>query len=207
MLTTTRRERSWDYLYNYFDARGLNIPDERSSRYLAGGGGSGFSQLFETPDYQLGVSGVNRYTGVHQWNPYACPSIVAGIGKGGKMPDLSMNTDPYTGYKVWFSEPGAPGSAYATYGETSFISPQLCCISALINSHNHTKVGFWNTQIYRFAWQSDSPLYPLNTSENTNDNGLYTGTPGTVCNQSTGFGTQVPQLLLINLLRKERLTL
>jgi kumamolisin len=78
---------------------------------------------------------------------------------------------------------------YATYGETSFISPQLCCLSALINSHNYTKVGFWNTQIYRFAWQSDSPLYPLKTSENTNDNGLYTGTPGTVYNQAMGLGT------------------
>jgi kumamolisin len=110
MLTTTRREWSWDYLYNYFDARGLNNPDDRSGRYLAGGGGSGFSQLFETQDYQLGVSGVKRYTGVDQWTPNACASIVAGIGKGGKMPNLSMYTDPYTGYKVWFSDPGAPGS-------------------------------------------------------------------------------------------------
>jgi kumamolisin len=193
------RAWGWDYLFNYFDARGLNSPDSWSGRYLAGGGG-GFSQLFDTPDYQLGVKGVNKYTAVKQWTPNADQSaltrdvaatIVTGTGKGRNMPDLSMNADPYTGYQVWFSDPGAPGtnSGYATYGGTSFVSPQLCGLSALINSANHTQVGFWNTQIYRFAQQADSPLHPLNTSGDKNDNGFYTGTPGTVYNQATGLGT------------------
>lgn len=192
------RAWGWDYLFNYFDARGLNTPDGWSSRYLAGGGG-GFSQLFDTPDYQLGVPGVNKYTGVLQWNPNANQStltrtgesLVTGTGKGRNMPDISMNADPYTGYQVWFSEPGAPGSHYgsATYGGTSFVSPQLCGLSALINSADHTQVGFWNTQIYRYAQQKDSPLHPLNKTGDTNDNGFYTGTPGTVYNQATGLGT------------------
>jgi kumamolisin len=193
------RAWGWDYLYSYFDKRGLNTPDGWSGRYLAGGGG-GFSSMFATPDYQLGVSGVNTYTAAKQWTPNADQSsltrdaaatIVTGHGSGRNMPDLSMNADPYTGYKVLFSDPGAPGSntGYATYGGTSFVSPQLAGLSALINSANHSQTGFWNSQIYRFAQQPNSPLHPLNTTGATNDNGFYTGTPGTVYNQATGLGT------------------
>jgi kumamolisin len=193
------RAWGWDYLYGYFDARGLNNPVQWGNRYLAGGGG-GFSQFFATPDYQLGVPGVNKFTAVKQWTPNADqssltrdsePTIVTGTGKGRNMPDLSMNADPYTGYQVWFSDPGAPGTNFgpATYGGTSFVAPQLCGLSALINSADHTQVGFWNPQIYRFAQQKDSPLHPLNTTGATNDNGYYTGTPGTKYNQATGLGT------------------
>ncbi|MCP8970131.1 S53 family peptidase [Ectobacillus ponti] len=199
ITNSAERAWGWDYLYPYFDARGLNNPDGWGSRYLAGGGG-GFSQLFATPEYQRNVPGVNQYTAVKQWTENAdqssltrdtAPTIVTGKGKGRNLPDLSMNADPYTGYKVWVSDPGAPGTnaGYATYGGTSFVSPQLCGLSALMNSANGTQAGFWNTQLYRFALQKDSPLHPLNTTGPQNDNGFYTGTPGTVYNQATGLGT------------------
>lgn len=199
------RAWGWDYLFGYFDQRGLNNPVGWSGRYLAGGGG-GFSHLFATPDYQQGVPGVNTYTAVKQWTPNAdqsmltrdaTPTVVTGTGSGRNMPDLSMNADPYTGYKVMFSDPGAPGTntGYATYGGTSFVAPQLAGLSALINSADHTQIGFWNPQIYRFAAQAGSPFNPLNTVGSTandgsgNDNGFYTGTPGTVYNQAVGLGT------------------
>ncbi|MFY4776530.1 S53 family peptidase [Metabacillus sp. RGM 3146] len=193
------RAWGWDYLYSYFDARGLNNPTGWGDRYLAGGGG-GFSQMFPTPDYQQGVPGVNKFTAVQQWTPNAdqtsltrnaTPVLVKGKGKGRNMPDLSMNADPYTGYAVYYSDAGAAGtnSGYATFGGTSFVSPQLAGLSALINSSNKSQTGFWNPQIYRFAEESDSPLHPLNSSGTDNDNGYYTGTPGTVYNQATGLGT------------------
>ncbi len=154
------RAWGWDYLYDYFDARGLNNPDGWAEAYFVGGGG-GFSQLFDTPDYQKGVSGVNKYVGVKRWDPSSdftsvtrvAPTTVSGRGQGRNLPDLSMNADPYTGYKVYFSDPGAPGqnAGYAVYGGTSFVSPQLNGLSALINSADHTRVGFWNPQIYKFA--------------------------------------------------------
>jgi kumamolisin len=192
------RAWGWDYLWQYFDARGLNDPNDWVNRYLVGGGG-GFSQFFATPDYQRGVPGVNRYTGVKQFTPTADgssltrdaqPTIVTGTGQGRNLPDLSMNADPYTGYLVYFSDPGAPGTnaGFATYGGTSFVAPQLCGLSALINSSDQTRVGFWNPQIYRFALQKTSPFTPLNTTGPTNDNGFYTGKPGTVYNQATGLG-------------------
>jgi subtilase family serine protease len=72
---------------------------------------------------------------------------------------------------------------------TSFVAPQLAGLSALINSANGSQAGFWNPQLYRFAVQKDSPLHPLNDTGANNDNGFYTGTPGTVYNQATGLGT------------------
>jgi subtilase family serine protease len=198
---TNRTERAWgwDYLFPYFDARGLNNPAQWTARYLAGGGG-GFSQVFGTPDYQLGVPGVNTFTGVKQWSENsdqssvtrdASPTIITGTGSGRNLPDISMNADPYTGYAVYFSDPGQPGSnsGYQTYGGTSFVAPQLAGLSALINSANGSQAGFWNPQLYRFAVQKDSPLHPLNDTGANNDNGFYTGTPGTVYNQATGLGT------------------
>ncbi|MCL6516042.1 protease pro-enzyme activation domain-containing protein [Alicyclobacillus sp.] len=198
VVNEQERAWGWDYLYPYFDARGLNNPDQWAARYLVGGGG-GFSAFFPTPAYQSGVPGVNRYTGVQQWLPSSDgssltrasqPTLVTGSGTGRNMPDLSMNADPYTGYLVYLSDPGQPGvnAGYATYGGTSFVSPQLAGLSALINDADHTRVGFWNPQIYRFAVQKNSPFTPLNESGPTNDNDFYTGTPGTVYNQATGLG-------------------
>ncbi|QIZ09379.1 S8/S53 family peptidase [Priestia megaterium] len=201
MDITNEKERAWgwDYLFPYFNARGLDTPSNWTSRYMAGGGG-GFSQVFATPSYQLNVPGVNTFNGVNWWTENAdqssvtrdaSPTLVSGTGSGRNLPDISMAADPYTGYAVYFSEPGAPGvdAGYATYGGTSFVAPQLAGLSALINSANGTQAGFWNPQIYRFATQKDSPLHPLNETGATNDNGFYTGTPGTVYNQATGLGT------------------
>jgi subtilase family serine protease len=44
-------------------------------------------------------------------------------------------------------------------------------------------------QIYHFAQAKKSPFNPLNTTGDMNDNGFYTGTPGTIYNQATGLGT------------------
>lgn len=189
------RAWGWDYLYPVFDSYGLNTPKGWLSYYFVGGGG-GFSTQFATPDYQQGVPGVNSFTGVKRWDastPYgslllnvtrlAQPVTVTGTGTGRNMPDLSMAADPYTGYNVFV------GGEMSSIGGTSIVAPQLAGITALINSHNNTQVGFWNPQIYRFAQSSDSPLHPLNDTGVNNDNIFYTGTAGTIYNQATGLGT------------------
>ncbi|NRD76981.1 S8 family serine peptidase [Bacillus sp. BRMEA1] len=197
---TNSKERAWgwDYLSPFLDAIGFNDPVFWGV-YLPGGGG-GFSKVYETPSYQLGVKGVNSFTGVKQWTENetqssmtrdAQPTIVTGTGTGRNLPDLSMAADPLTGYTVYLSDPGQPGvnDGYATFGGTSFVAPQLAGLSALINSANGSNAGFWNPQLYRFAVQNDSPLHPLNDTGTTNDNGFYTGTAGTLYNQATGLGT------------------
>lgn len=190
------RAWGWDYLGNYFTARGLT-PDR-----LVVGGGGGFSSVFDTPDYQKGVKGVNSFSAVQDFNISndlmnvtgfnSNPSVIKGHDTGRNMPDVSMNADPYTGYYVYLgADPTDPKSqaGWAVYGGTSFVSPQLNGLTALINSADHTQVGFWNQQIYRFAKQHNSPFNPLNDSGANNDNGYYTGTPGTIYNQATGLGT------------------
>jgi kumamolisin len=188
------RAWGWDYLGPYFMAKHID-PSQ-----LVEGGGGGFSSVFNTPDYQDGVSGVNTYTDVQNFNFSddllnvdfnSNPSVTQGSGTGRNLPDLSMDADPYTGYLVYLSDPGTPGqnSAFKVYGGTSLVAPQLNGLTALINSAGHTKVGFWNPQIYRFAQQSNSPFTPLTDSGKTNDNLYYSGTPGTIYNQATGLGT------------------
>jgi kumamolisin len=191
------RAWGWDYLQPLFKKLGLGID---SGDYFVGGGG-GFSKAFATPDYQQNVPGVNTYTGVTDFNisndltsakVNPNPSLVTGTGTGRNMPDLSMNADPETGYLVYYSDPGNPGSNGIMdygWGGTSFVSPQLNGLSALINSVSGSRTGFWNPQIYRFAQETNSPFNPLNDQGITNDNLFYTGTPGTVYNQAIGLGT------------------
>lgn len=196
---TKERAWSWDYLYPFFDARELNNPAGWLNYYFVGGGG-GFSGIFKTPEYQKGVSGVNTFTAVKLWQPSAdfssvtrlsTPQIVTGTGNGRNLPDVSLNADPYTGYKVYLSDPGVPGvnSGFVTYGGTSVVSPQLAGLTALMNSGQKARIGFWNDQIYRFARGTRSPFTPLNETGTANDNLFYTGTAGTLYNQATGLGT------------------
>jgi kumamolisin len=191
------KERAWGYDY-YFPVISYlpAVPAYKVGDpiYFEGSGG-GFSKYFATPDYQLGVNGVNKFTAVNHWSASPDftevtlnqePKISTGTGTGRNIPDLSMDADPHTGYGVYMNLPDAKG--WAQYGGTSFVAPQLAGISALINSSVGQRVGFWNPQIYRFAQQSDSPFTPLNDTGASNDNGYYTGTAGTVYNQATGLG-------------------
>jgi subtilase family serine protease len=189
------RAWSWDYLYPLLQAYGYT-PD--NGPFFEGGGG-GFSTAFATPDYQKGIKGVNTYSAVQQWDVgsdlAATPTydsakpIVTGTGTGRNVPDLSMDADPESGYSILFTNHDTGQQEWDQYGGTSFVAPQLNGLSALINSANHTQVGFWNPQIYQFAQGWNSPLTPLNDTSADNDNLFYTGTAGTLYNQATGLGT------------------
>ncbi len=192
-----QKERAWgwDYLAKIYSAIGVDLGP---SYYLTGGGG-GFSTIFPTPDYQLGVKGVNHYSAVQDFTVNqdqtevtsfnASPDLLLNqTNQGRNVPDLAMNADSITGYSVYFTSQNGE-SGYVVRGGTSVVAPQLNGIAALINSADHIQVGFWNPQIYRFAQLNNSPFTPLNDSGATNDNGYYTGTPGTIYNQATGLGT------------------
>jgi kumamolisin len=200
------RAWGWDYLYPLFEKYGFT-PDSNPGYFFQGGGG-GFSSVFATPNYQKNVPGVNTFNGVKLFDissdltsasPSSSPTLVNGTyegqdGNGARnMPDLAMNADPETGYAIYVSAAGQPGSNPRWYeiGGTSIVAPQLSGFTALINSAGNTKVGFWNPQIYRFAQETDSPFHPLTDQGTNNDNLFYTGSgqPGTVYNQATGLGT------------------
>lgn len=192
------RAWGWDYLWPVLENLfGINEATAAET-YIAGSGG-GYSTVFPTPWYQQGIPGVGHFQAVQWltptnnntgWTFHANPPIVSGQESGRSLPDLSMNADPQTGYAVYSQLfPAAYGSSWAQYGGTSFVSPQLNGITALINQYVGQRVGFWNGQVYRFATSSHSPFTPLNATGPSNDNLYYTGSAGTVYNPATGLGT------------------
>jgi subtilase family serine protease len=113
--------------------------------------------------------------------------------KGRATPDLSADADPETGYLLWytFGDSADPNAApsFEQFGGTSFVAPQLNGVASVIDSALGHRVGFWNPSIYKFALQGNSPFTPLDQSGTTNDNLLYTGTPGAIYNVGSGLGT------------------
>ncbi len=118
----------------------------------------------------------------------APPAVTTGTASGRAVPDLSADSDPDTGYELYFS--GQSPRLESGWGGTSFVAPQLNGSAAVIDSFLHHRSGFWNPAIYRFAARSFTPFTPLNGSGASNDNLYYTGGgAGHIYNPGTGLGT------------------
>jgi len=128
-----------------------------------------------------------------EWDFNANPTVAQMKGNGRATPDLSADADPETGYLVLYTfgdsqDPNA-SEGVEQFGGTSFVAPQLNGTAAVIDSALGRRVGFWNPAIYKFATQKSSPFTPLDESGTSNDNLLYTGTPGAIYNVGSGLGT------------------
>ncbi len=203
-----QRAWGWDYLWPAFATiDGLTEKQEAINPQNDGGGGGGFSALYNTPSYQQGVSGTNEFTAVPylvpkdfvtidgsslptRWKFNANPSTFQGQGSGRAEPDLSADGDPFTGYLLYspaFAQAGDP-VLEGGWGGTSFVGPQLNGSTAVMESFLGHRVGFWNPWLYKFAQQKNSPFIPLQQVGTGNDNLYYSGNPGAVYNPSTGLG-------------------
>ena len=168
--------------------------------------GAAYSNLEPMPDYQREV-GAQRFTAVPyltptdfvdtgngvvlptSWNFDAAPPTIAGRNNGRATPDLSVDADPETGYEVLFTFGDQPLSLETGWGGASFSAPQLNGSTAVIDGNLGRRVGLWNTSIYRFAQQRNSPFTPLATPGASNDNLYYSGVPGALYNAASGLGT------------------
>ncbi len=205
----TQRAWGWDYLWPAFATiDGQTEKQVTLNPQNIGGGGGGFSVLYNTPSYQQGVSGTNEFTAVPyltpkdfvtidgsslptKWKFNPNPGNISGQGSGRAEPDLSADGDPFTGYLLYspaFAQAGAP-VLQGGWGGTSFVGPQLNGSTAVMESMLGHRVGFWNPWLYKFAQQKNSPLIPLQQVGTSNDNLYYSGNPGAVYNPSTGLGT------------------
>ncbi|HZX69867.1 MAG TPA: S53 family peptidase [Rhodanobacter sp.] len=129
----------WDYL--------LPFVPSRDAVFSVGGGG-GVSVYWRQPLYQFFTSGTRRSekgqaliyndpaTGPYTY--LKLPSRFAGRN----VPDVSLNADPYTGYLFVYQ-----GGLYSS-GGTSFVSPQLNGITALLRQSTGHRIGLWNPHIY-----------------------------------------------------------
>ncbi|HEV2703400.1 MAG TPA: S53 family peptidase [Steroidobacteraceae bacterium] len=191
----TEQAWGWDYLTPLCALLGF---DPVSCGIFPAGGGGGVSSYVPIPLYQLFVPGMSRTPfGQNLTGPsypqfgLQLPVNLPGGYAGRNVPDLSVNSDPDTGYVIWYTS-SAPGSALGVLdfiGGTSFAAPQLNGMTALFNQALHHRVGVLNFALYGIASTGFAayagPYAPLRDIR-AGDNWYWHAGPG--YDQATGVG-------------------
>lgn len=138
------------------------------------GGGGGYSQYEKMPQYQTMYwqNWQSYYTTYYSVNLPFVTNVRS-------VPDVAYNGDPYTGYSVYFTPPGASAGGWYVFGGTSAGTPQWASIVSR-SLWTTTKAGQLN---FIFG------LYVINgTSDVTSgNNGIYPAQPG--YDLATGLGS------------------
>lgn len=162
------------------------------------GTGGGVSSYFPQPFYQLGIPGMlNTEPGQIQTS-----YVVSDTGRatpdlrvvlpanfpGRNVPDLSLNSDPNTGYTVFYTSDVSGFSVMTGVGGTSFASPQLNAVTALLDQALGQRIGFLNFPLYDLARHNLAygGAAPALRDIALGDNWHYTAQPG--YDQATGLG-------------------
>ncbi len=180
----------WDYLIPLCTQLGF---DPVSCGIYSVGGGGGVSSFVPRPFYQEGIRGIqNTASGqtlldFTQSPPALITTLPAGF-HGRNVPDLSLNSDPETGYVIYYTS-SVTGPGVATFfGGTSFAAPQFNGVTALFDQALHGRVGLMNFALYRLARSGDAyegrnaPLRDITAG----DNWGYSAHQG--YDQATGLG-------------------
>jgi kumamolisin len=186
----TEQVWGWSYLTDYCASRGRSIV---TCGIFAVGGGGGVSVFWPRPAYQNNVAGIKNsepnqvfsYIPDPVDNPsaqtllYTVPANV----KGRNLPDISLNSDPETGYLV-YSSTDSP-NFIGFYGGTSFAAPQLNGIFSLIAQAKGSRLGLLQPQLYALKAKGGkaSGLNDITAG----DNWFYKGIPG--YEPGAGLGT------------------
>ena len=187
----TERVWGWDYLTGFCAAIGL---DPVGCGIYSVGGGGGVSVVWQQPAYQNGVPGIRlsepNQVLTYTPDPVGAPSAqtylytVRANVKGRNLPDISLNSDPQTGYLV-YSTPD--GGIQNFYGGTSFAAPQLNGIFSLIAQAKGSRLGLLQPQLYALKSKgARTQLSGLNDIS-AGDNWFYSGVPG--YEPGAGLGT------------------
>jgi kumamolisin len=129
----------WDYLLPFVPSKDV---------VFATGGGGGVSVYWRKPLYQFFTFGTRRSEGQQALvynDPTNGPVTYLKLPShfaGRNVPDIALNADPNTGYLFAFH-----GGLYSS-GGTSFVSPQLNGITALLRESTGHRIGLWNPHIY-----------------------------------------------------------
>jgi kumamolisin len=167
----------WDYL--------LPFVPSKAAVFSVGGGG-GVSVYWRKPLYQFFTSGIQRSEKQQSLvyndssGPFTYLNLPADFA-GRNVPDISLNADPETGYLIFTA------GNFASSGGTSFVSPQLNGISALLRQSTGHRIGLWNPHIYRMQSIFGYGKLSAFNSVNAGNNWFYQGTPR--YNPGAGIGT------------------
>ncbi len=195
----TEQTWGWDYLIPLCTALGF---DPISCGIYPAGGGGGVSSYIPLPFYQWGIQGIQA-TAFGQTlldysqTPPAFVVTLPGGYLGRNVPDLSLNSDPQTGYTVYYTDDKNEFTIQDGWGGTSFAAPQMNGVTALFNQAEGHRVGLLNFALYdlvrsgRAYHGGNAPLRDISAG----DNWHYFGHAG--YDQGTGVG--VPDVA--NLLR------
>jgi subtilase family serine protease len=149
----TEQAWGWDYLIPLCTDLGF---DPLSCGIYPGGGGGGVSAYVPLPFYQFGIPGI-RSTAFDQTQldysqtPPAFVGTLPGGFPGRNVPDLSLNSDPDTGYQVYYTDDKNVFGIQTGWGGTSFAAPQFNGVTALYNQALGHRVGLINFALYDLA--------------------------------------------------------
>jgi kumamolisin len=186
----TEQGWGWDYLIPLCDA--LSFDPISCGIYSAGGGG-GVSAYVPLPFYQFGIPGIQSSAAgqtlldYSQTPPALVVTLPAGF-PGRNVPDISLNSDPQTGYQVYYTDDKMEFTIQAGWGGTSFAAPQFNGLTALFNQALGRRVGLINFALYdlaRFGVAYKGPEAPLRDIRD-GDNWHYQAHGG--YDQATGLG-------------------
>ena len=156
-------------------------------KYLDGAGGGGVSIFWPIPFYQQPAALLARAIAAPD------PSSVSPYARN--VPDVSLNSDPGTGYAIYVTDP-KDGAKYYVYGGTSCAAPLWAGFSALVNQSRFRNgsgpIGFINPALYSLFTDSksnvlDSYFNDFNDIADGSDNIPYPAIPG--YDLATGLGT------------------
>ena len=190
----------WDYLASAWQSclpnLGLTVND-----IFPGGAGGGVSSFWPIPFYQQFTAGMRRTEPGQSliFYPNNFPDttgaqdlidLPAGFA-GRNVPDLSVNSDPETGYVVVdctdFPASKNPGCAQAGFGGTSFAAPQLNGVTALVDQAAGGRVGLLNPVLYGLQHLGYGKARPFDDIT-SGDDWFYFGLPG----YDDGAGIGIP---------------
>jgi subtilase family serine protease len=119
------------------DGGALSYAEPLPGSMFVGGAGGGTSSIFAEPSYQKGIV-PNALAGGHRVSP-----------------DISADSDPYTGYMIGYrpilddTNPTTVGAYQTvTYGGTSLASPLVAGQIAIVQQATHSAIGFANPTLY-----------------------------------------------------------
>jgi len=192
----SERAWGWDYLTPLCTALGF---DPVSCGIFPVGGGGGVSSFVALPIYQWLTRGITTTPRNQELMELVFPPPIPlpdGINlpvklpsgyAGRNVPDISVNSDPQTGYLVFYTS-DQTGFGEPTFGGTSFAAPQLNGVTSLFNQALRHRVGLLNFALYAIANSSQAyagrgaPLRDIKSGNNW----YWNAEPG--YDQSTGVG-------------------
>lgn len=188
----------------YDDGSNLSVDDPASQPYVVGVGGtklflnSDGSYSHETtwssgngPGNEGGGGGKSVVWSIPSWQQGSISSASLGSTTMRNVPDVSLDSDPNTGYLIYFA------GKWQIFGGTSCAAPLWAAFTALVNqnliSNNKPTLSFPNPSFYQLG-QSANYSSLFHDIKDNSKNGYYPAVVG--YDLATGLGTFIADALI-----------